>query len=508
MTGVNTSHHKTSLTFAIITFLTFLQGCAPKVPEAELFANKKIAVPTHFPEYPGGGHAALIINQPVVNKSKGIVSGSSANIVWADIFTDPKLRDLITTALSQNQELKILEQEVKVAQNEILAKRGEVFPSFNVGLGYELEKVGEFTSQGASDKTAEYEPGKVVSKVLHNHEMGLSMSWEVDIWKKLRNATQSAYLKSLASNEVKKFAVTELVSEIASTYYELVALDRQLKIVTRFIDNLVQAKSMVEAQQRAARSTSLAVKRFQAEVLKNEGRVFGLQQAIYTTENRLNTLLGRLPHPIKRSDLSLTSYLPQNFYTGLPKQLLDNRPDIKEAKYQLMASEIDVKVAEARFYPSLSIDAGVGFEAFDSRHFLRSPQSVFYNLAGNLIAPIINRNAIKADFYSANYKQVQALLNYEKTFIKAYAEVANQLALIENTHKIYELRRKQVQTLSDSVEISNMLFRAARVDYVESLLTKRELMEAQMEQVEIGKQQLLSYVKLYRALGGGWQDAT
>jgi NodT family efflux transporter outer membrane factor (OMF) lipoprotein len=475
-----------------------LQGCVPKLPDAQVDSKNNITLPN---KYPGYGNS----NITSVSKDRFKKNSITASHSWTKFFGDPNLKKLIQTGLKNNQELKIINQEIHISNNEILSRRGEFLPKFMIGSQYEIEKVGRFTSQGANDETAEYEPGKFVPAVLHNHKAGAFMSWEIDIWSKLRNATRSAYLKYLASQEVKKLVSTQLVAEIANNYYELIALDQQLAIVRNFIGTLKQAQSMVEAQKNAGRSTSLAVKRFQAEVLKNQSRVFKIKQDIIIHENNLNQLLGRFPQPINRSHRGLTAYIPKNFNTNIPAKLLDNRPDIKQASLELIASRIDVKVAKARFFPSLSIDAGVGYEAFDAKHFLKSPDSIFYNIAGNLAAPIINRNAIKADYFSANNKQIQAIYNYELSILKAYKEVSNQLTTLSNIKKIYQLRRRQVSALYESVDISNMLFKAARVDYIEALMTRRDLLESEIELVEIKKKQLTTYVNLYKSLGGGWR---
>jgi outer membrane protein TolC len=233
-----------------------------------------------------------------------------------------------------------------------------------------------------------------------------------------------------------------------------------------------------------------------------------LQQQIIVTENMLNRLLGRFPQPIIRDKAMLVAPFAQNTKISVPAKLLDNRPDVKQAALKLKAAKLDVKSARARFYPALSIDAGVGYESFRTKHFFNTPESLFYNAAANLTAPILNRMAIKADYFSANNKQIQSIYHYELAIIDAYAEVANQLATIDNLKTINELKSKQVDALTESVDISNMLFRAARIDYLESLLTQRDSLKAQIELVEVQKQQLIAYVNLYKALGGGWRTET
>jgi outer membrane protein TolC len=196
--------------------------------------------------------------------------------------------------------------------------------------------------------------------------------------------------------------------------------------------------------------------------------------------------------------------VPDTIHAGIPSQLLANRPDIKQAELDLEAARLDVKVARARFYPSLGISASLGYQAFNPSYLLTTPESLIYSLAGDLTAPLINKNAIKATYYSANAKQVQAVYNYERAILNAYIEVANQLSKISNLEKSYDLKSKQVQTLTESITISNDLFKSSRADYMEVLMTQRDALESKFELIETKKEQMNALVNIYRALGGGW----
>ncbi len=164
-----------------------------------------------------------------------------------------------------------------------------------------------------------------------------------------------------------------------------------------------------------------------------------------------------------------------------------------------------MKVARAEFYPSFNISAAIGFQAFNPSYLVRLPESLLASLAGDLAGPLINRNAIKAEYYSANARQVQAVYNYERTILNAYLEVATQMSKIDNLGKSYDLKAKQVEALTRSIDISNDLFKSARADYLEVLMTQRDALEAKLELIETKKEQLSSVVHIYRNLGGGWQ---
>jgi len=425
-------------------------------------------------------------------------------IKWKDFFKDSYLTSLIDTALQNNQELNITLQEIEIARNEVRARKGELLPSVGLKAGAGLEKVGRYTSEGAGDASTEIKPGKEMPDPLPDYLVGLYANWEVDIWHKLRNAKKSAYTRYLSSVEGKNFVVTSLVAEISNSYYELLALDNQLDMVRKNIELQTNALAIVKIQKEATRVTELAVRKFEAEVLNSKSLEYDILQKTTETENKINFLLGRYPQHITRAKNSFETILPNDLPTGIPSQLLDNRPDIKQAELNLIAAKLDVKVAKAQFYPSFGISAALGFQAFNPSYLVKTPESMLYAIAGDIAAPLINRNAIKAFYYTANAKQIQAVYQYERSILNAYIEVANQLSGINNLAKSYDLKAKQVQALTQSIEISNDLFKSSRADYLEVLMTQRDALESKLELIETKKQQLNAMVKIYQALGGGW----
>lgn len=480
--------------FLFISFcILFMQACAPSLPEYKKTPKEKLTIPKEFPNQSDETSSA---------KADASTEAPKNELVTKDLklfFQDKQLTNLIETALENNQELNILDQEINIANNEVMARQGQYLPKVGIGAGYEYEKSSKFTSKGAADEIAG------LPEKLRSRQLGLNASWEIDIWKKLRNSAKSSYYQYLASIEGRNFAVTQLVAEIARNYYELMSLDNQLKIIDQFIKTLQASREVAQLQKVAGRTTSLPIKRFDAEVLKNQSRKYKIKQQIIITENNLNKLLGRLPQPIERNSEQFQKTAMPKIATNLPAALLDNRPDVKQASLKLEASKLNVKSVKAQFYPSLNISANLGYESFNAHHFLE-PASLLYDVAGGLTAPLLNRKAIKAEYFSANNRQIEAIYDYEQIFIKAFAEVSNQLAAVKNLKQIYDLKSQQTKTLANSFEISNILFKAARVDYLESLLTRRDYLESEIELIEVKQQQISAYVDLYRALGGGWRN--
>lgn len=430
---------------------------------------------------------------------------NTATIVkWRDFFSDTYLVSLIDTALVNNQELNIMLQRVSMAKNEIKARKGEYLPFVNFYGGAEVEKVGEYTRNGAVEEGLNIREDENFPDPLPNYSFGLSASWELDVWRKLRNAKKSAVYEYLASVEGKNFMVTNLVSEIADSYYELLALDNQMVIVDQNLELQQNALQMVYLQKQAARATELAVKKFEAEVLKNKSHRYEIKQQIVEMENRINFLIGKSPKPIQRSSGEFINTVLDTIYAGVPSQLLQNRTDIRQAELELASAKLNIKVAKANFYPSIGIKAGVGLEAFNPRYLNTTPESLLYSVVGDFVGPLINRNAIKAEYKNANSRQIQAVYEYEKSILNAFVEVSNQVSNINNLKKSYDLKKGQVKALTESIDISMLLFQSARADYMEVLLTQRDALESKIELIETKKDQMLAHVNMYRALGGGW----
>jgi NodT family efflux transporter outer membrane factor (OMF) lipoprotein len=424
---------------------------------------------------------------------------------WKNFFKDQNLVDLIDIALKNNQELLITLQEIEMAKNDIRIRKGAFLPSVRLGAGAGIDKVGRYTSQGAGDASTEIMPETEMPDPLTDFKIAAYANWEVDIWKKLRNSKKAAVSRYLATVEGKNFVMTNLIAEVADSYYELEGLDSQLEIVRQNIELQKNALEIVKVQKDAARATELAVQKFQAEVLSSQNREYEILQSSKEVENKINFLLGRYPQEIKRSKTDFLTLKPEIVNAGIPSQLLANRPDIKQAELELAAAKLDVKVARAEFYPSLDIAAGIGLNAFKPSYLFTLPESLLYSLAGDIAGPLINRNAIKAEFNNANARQLQALYNYDRTILNAYLEVATQMSKINNLQKSYELKSKQVEALNKSIDISNDLFKSARVDYFEVLMTQRDALETKLELVETKKEQLNAVVHVYRNLGGGWK---
>ena len=432
-------------------------------------------------------------------------SSDTANIAfqsWRQYFEDPMLVTLIDSALKNNQELNILLQEIEMDKNEITARKGEYLPFVSLGGAAGIEKTGRYTWDGLSEEDLKAHPEKG-PKHIGDFRMAAFASWELDVWKKLRNAKKSAALNYLSTIEGKNFMITRLIAEIAHSYYELLALDNIMEILQQNIELQTNALRIVKLEKEAAKVSQLAVNRFEAQLLHTRNLQYDIRQQIVETENRIHFLTGSFPSALPRNTAGFRYMSFETITAGIPSQLLSRRPDIRQAELNLAAAKLNVEVARANFLPSFRLTAGLGLTAFNPLYIVK-PESILYNLAGDLVAPLVNRNAIKALYATANLRQTAAAYQYEQSILNAYIEVLNQLAQLDNYAKSVETKSKEVDILVQSIDISNKLFTSARADYIEVLLTQREALESKIELVEARLKQAQAKVNIYQALGGGW----
>ena len=438
-------------------------------------------------------------------------SENSAQVGIEEFYNDPLLICLIHQALAPagNRELKVLEEEIQIARNEILSRSGAYLPFATAGAGAELTKYSKYSLEGAGISDDQYIPGHFLPIPLPNFMFGANLMWRLDIYRQLRNLRDAAAQRYLAAIDRRNYFVTHLVAEIAENYYGLVALDKRLENLDLTIALQERSLEVAKALFDTARATELAVRRYEAEVRKNQSEKLIVNQDIIQVENRINFLVNRFPVPVERRSAGFSEFFDMNIHTlsvGVPSQLLLYRPDIRQAERELAAAGLDVKAARANFFPQLTITGGVGYEALNARYLLITPESLIYNIAGGLVAPLINFRAIKADYLTANARQLQAVYNYQRMIVNAFTEVINRMAMVENYRKSIEIKKQQLDALLASVEIASKLFQNVRVDYMDILFAQRDMWEARRVLIDTKKEQLSAIVNVYQALGGGWQE--
>ncbi len=428
-----------------------------------------------------------------------------ADIQWKDYFVDPHLHQLIDTAIKNNIDLQMALQRIEIARSSVRAATGALMPTMGLNVGTAIRRYGLYTMDGAGNSTTDIFPGQTVPTNLPDLFVGLQSSWEVDIWGRLQNQRSSAMAKFFGSIEGTSFVVSNLVADVAIYYNELRALDNELDIIRQTLHTQYESLEVIELQKETGRATELAVELFKAQVLNTSILEKEVLQQITITENHINFLLGRFPQPIERTKGEYFTDIPHEISSGVPSQLLANRPDVREAEFQIKASKFDLKVAKAAFFPTFNITASFGFQAFNPDFLFVAPASIAYTAVGTLVAPLINRNALQAQFHFAEANQLTAMYHYQKTILNAYVEVANELSNIHNLRKINALKKQQNKVLRQSVETSHLLYRYGRASYLEVLIAQRNALQSNLELINFAKQLRIAVVKIYKALGGGWK---
>lgn len=484
-----------------ILAMMVLQACVPDIAQRHAHVQLPQSYTIAF-DTTGINRDSVV---PEVQQSVPADSTNMAMMSWHSFYADPYLERLLDSVVANNQELNIVLQEIEIAKNDVLRRQGEFLPDVELGAGAGAEKVGAYSRNGAVEESLTMRGGHTFPSPLPDYTVGATISWEVDVWKKLRNSTESARKRYLASSSGAQFVVTSIVAEAARDYYELMALDNILEAFNTMIDIQEKALRIVRQEKESARTTELAVRRFEAEVMMNKSRRYSILQRITETENRLNLLAGRYPQHIDRNSRDFLQQVFDSILVGKPDHLLSNRPDVRAAEMELQACSLDVEVARAQFFPTLRLNANAGYQSSNAQFLFTSPESMIYSILGDLVLPVINRNVLQANYYSANARQLQAVYQYERTVLRAYIESVNQQVKIRNMQRALDYKQQQVKALMQSADIAMNLFANARADYMEVLLTQRDALEAKVDLIETKIEQLRAKVDLYKALGGGWR---
>ena len=432
-------------------------------------------------------------------------SANSANVSRNLFYTSALLNNLIDTVLANNYDHRISVQRIEAVRSNVRQARGMLMPQVNATGAPSLRKFGLYTMDGAGNIVTEIERSKMVPIDLPDFYLGIQSSWEIDVWGKLKQRKKAAFSRVLASEEGRKLIQTALVAETASAYYALMAEDQMLKLLDETIILQQQAINTVKIQKETAVVNELAVQQFEAQLLSMKALRVEALQKINELENKINLLAGRFSQYINRDSLFFENDRLPVIKAGLPSHLLLNRPDIRQTEWELQGAKADLQSARAAFMPALILNGGLGVQAYRTGLLFTSPESVAYSIIVGITGPIINRNAIQAEYMRSNAIQKQTLLEYEKTINTAVQEVNQEIKNLSLLEEKYTLKEREKAVLSSSVGVSSELFRTGRANYLEVLITRQNALRSNIELIDTRMKQYLSAIQLYRALGGGWR---
>ena len=421
-----------------------------------------------------------------------------------DFLNDIVLANLIDTAFVYNIDLQMAFQKIEMAKSNLQFYKGKLSPEINVNLNGGVRRFGLYTMDGAGNNTTDITPNNRVPVNLPDIFTGFQANWELDFRGKLSNQKKAAYTKLLSTEEGIKYIKLNLVTEISKWYYELLALDIELEIVNETIQKQTEALEYVKAQKDAGKTNELAVLQFSSQLQTLLMLELETRQQITRTENGLNILVGRFPENIKRNKESLYQ-INTILNKGLPSDLLYARPDIKAAELNVKAAQLDVKVAKLAFLPSFNITSNIGFQAFNSAYLLKTPESMAYNFLGGIVAPLINKSAIKANFNLSNANELEALYFYQQKIINGYVEVVNEYAELNNLSAIYTIAKNKNEKNNLAVDNALSLYKSARVPYLDVIIAQQNAIQSNLELINIAKRMKISTLNVYKSIGGGWE---
>lgn len=422
------------------------------------------------------------------------------------IFQDAHLKNLVDSALHHNYDLLAATRRIAAAQANLMIARNAWLPSVNLSLTAGVDHFADYTMTGVgnfdTNKSPNINNDQRVSDPTPEYFAGIRSSWEIDIWGKLKQQRHATMARFLATSEARRLLTTQIVAGITGLYYELLAMDNELTIIHRNIKLQEAAVATVHIQKDAGRATELAVQQFTAQLLSTKALEYGVKQEIAAIENQLNALMGRLPQPIVRSTVADTGNLPLSVPSGIPAQLLLQRPDIQRAELELSATKADVKAARAAFFPGLTITPYAGFNAFKAGLLFKSPASIAWGALGSITAPIFNKKQLKAQYNISTANAYTAFYEYQQAIVNGYQEVATALNKVENQQQAYDLKSKEVLVLQQAVSTANILFTTGYANYLEVITAQKSVLEAELALVNTRKNMYQGLVSLYRSLGG------
>lgn len=416
---------------------------------------------------------------------------SIATVSWKEIFTDPILQDYIEEGLRNNMDIRIALQQIAIAEAYVKQGKAGYFPTLNGtarATHQELSKSNQFPGQGSS---------------VDQFEVSGGLSWEADIWGKIRStkrASDANYLQTVAAHQAVK---SRLVANIAATYYQLLALDEQINVTKKTIDTRSEGLETTLALKEAGNVTEVGVKQTEAQLYTAQAILVDLKTQIRLMENTLSILLGSAPREMNRSSLE-EQEIDIPLETGVPSQLLSNRPDVIQAEYNLVNAFELTNVARTNFYPSLTLNANGGFQSFEIDK-LFNVNSLFASVIGGLTQPIFNGRKIRTQYEVSQAQQQQALLEFKYALLVAGKEVSDAMFSIKAASEKIEIKKKENDAYNLATDYSEELLDNGLANYLEVLTAQERALSSNLDLVAAKNNRLQAIVDLYEALGGGWR---
>jgi multidrug efflux system outer membrane protein len=425
-------------------------------------------------------------------------AASLADLKWFEVFKDDQLQGLIRTALEQNYDLRDAVARVQEARANLGITRSQQLPQFSAGAGLEVTRL---SRDGQTPLPASFVPEQ--NRTWGQASLNL-LSFEVDIWGRLRRSTEAARANLLNADENRKAVVTTLVSDVATDYFTLLQVDYELEISQSTLDTRRESLRLVQDRQGGGVATLLDLRQAEQLVSSAAETIPTLQQQREQTENQISLLLGRNPDTVARGRKFVEQEMPPDVPAGLPSALLARRPDIRAAEQALIAANANIGVAKAAYYPQLSLSGLLGGQSTQLASLFSGPHST-WSFVPQVSQPIFAGGRLKSNVKLAEAERDSALVQYEKTIQTAFTEVSDALIAHQRTRESRLEQEKLVSALQDRTRLAYIRYRGGVDTQLNALDADRDLFQAELTLAQIRLSELVSVVQLYKALGGGWQ---
>jgi multidrug efflux system outer membrane protein len=435
---------------------------------------------------------------PSVFRGNGTTDAQSlADLKWFEVFRDEQLHELIRIALSQNYDVRDAVARVEQARANLGVVQADQYPNFGVGAdltSVELSRRGQFTIPEGTSRQRSY--GTVFLSLF---------SFELDIWGRVRRATESARAQLLAEDWNRKAVITTLVSDVATAYFSLLELDMELAIARNTLATRNESLRLIKIQQQGGVATLLDVRQAEQLVYTARQSIFNAERQIEQTENRISLLLGQNPASIPRARLLTEQHVAPEVPAGLPSTLIERRPDIQAAEQILVSANANIGVAKAAYFPRITLTGDLGTQS-TSLSSLFSGSRRIWSFVPQLTQPIFTAGRIPSQVEFAEAQQRSALAQYEKSIQSGFRDVSDALVQYQRIREIRGQRELLVTALQDRKRLAYKRYQGGFDTMLNALNADQELFEAELSLAEARRDELLSVVLLYRALGGGWQE--
>ena len=450
----------------------------------------------------GRDYARPETSSPTIWRAPTEGAGSLADLEWWRLFEDPVLQSLIRTAIDENNDLRLAVARVEEARAQLGIARAELLPQIDGRAGYSSQRSSEKSSplrgqRGPNTPKAENE----------FHSTGIDLSFELDLWGRLRRGTEAARAELLATEEARRTVLTTLVSDVAQSYFDLIELDREADVARRTRDSRRASLDLVQQRFEGGLTSDLDVQRARQELASAAATVPDLERRIAQTEHRLSILLGKNPGAIARGTTLDQQTTPPAIPAGLPSDLLERRPDIRQAEQRLVAANAKVGQAKAEFFPRITLTSTYGVESASLSDLFTGPARA-WQFGPTVSWPIFHGGRLKSNLRASESRELQALIGYQQTIQQAFREVEDALVFQRKAAEIRLERQARVAAAERAVEIANLRYSNGLSSYLDVLDAQRQLFIAELELVASTRDQLTALVQIYKALGGGWEPQT